>query len=298
VYLRILPLRIREALLRGLLGADVLGFQSGAWAENFLTSTRSLPGVRVDLGRSRVTTEGRQVLVRVYPISVEAGPLRELAATPEVRRTRRELAKIRGDRALLLRVDRLEPTKNIVRGFLAFEEFLRANPSWRERVVFLSLLSPSRGELPEYQTYTDECIAEAERVNKEWGTDTWEPIHLSVREDYPEAVAAFGLYDALLVNPVFDGMNLVAMEGPLVNRRHGALVLSRNAGAFGRLGRYALGINPFDVAETADAIREALEMQPPERARRARGLARTILANTTARWLRRQLDDLARVRGV
>jgi trehalose 6-phosphate synthase len=296
VYLRILPLRIREALLRGMLGADVLGFQSGAWAENFLLSSRSLPGARVDLGRSRVTTEGRHVLVRVYPITVEAGPLRELSATNEVRRTRRELAKIRGDRALLLRVDRLEPTKNIVRGFLAFEEFLRANPAWRERVVFVSLLSPSRGELPEYQTYADECVAEAERVNKEWGTDTWVPVHLSVREDYPEAVAAFGLYDVLLVNPVFDGMNLVAMEGPLVNRRHGALVLSRNAGAFGRLGRYAIGVNPFDIAETAEAIREALEMQPPERARRARGLTRTILANTTARWLRRQLDDLARVR--
>jgi trehalose 6-phosphate synthase len=296
VYLRILPTRIREALLRGMLGADVLGFQSGAWAENFLTSARSLPGARADLGRSRVTIDGRQVLVRVYPISVEAAPLRALAATSEVRRKRRELAKLRGDRALLLRVDRLEPTKNIVRGFLAYEDFLRSNPSWRDRVTFLALLSPSRGELPEYQAYMDECLAEVERINRALGTESWTPIHLSVQEDYLEAVAAFGLYDALLVNPVFDGMNLVAMEGPLVNRRHGVLVLSRNAGAHGRLGRYALGLNPFDVAETAEAIREALEMSPPERARRARGLARTVLANTPARWLGRQLDDLARVR--
>ncbi|MBI3648053.1 MAG: trehalose-6-phosphate synthase [Actinobacteria bacterium] len=295
-YLRILPARIRDALLRGLLGADVLGFQTGTWAENFLFSARAMPGARVDLARSRVTLDGREVLVRVYPISVEAPHLRQLAQTPEVRKLRREIARIRGDRALLLRVDRLELTKNIVRGFLAYESFLRANPGWRGRVTFLALLSPSRSEIPEYQAYTDECLAEAERINREYGDHGWTPVHVSVREDYPEAVAALGLYDVLLVNPVFDGMNLVAMEGPLLNRRHGALVLSRNAGAFGRLGRYALGVNPFDVAETADAIREALEMPPPERTRRARGLARTVLANTPARWLGRQLDDLSRVK--
>ena len=296
VYLRILPARIREALLRGMLGADVLGFQSAAWAENFLLSARSLSGVRVDLARSRATIDGREVLIRVYPISVEAAALRALASSPEVKRMRRTISALRGDRALLLRVDRLELTKNIVRGFLAYEDFLHRNHSWRHRVTFLTLLSPSRTELPEYQTYAEECLAEAERINARFGDGQWTPIELSVREDYPEAVAAFGLYDALLVNPVFDGMNLVAMEGPLVNRRHGALVLSRNAGAYGRLGRHAIGVNPFDVAETAGAIREALEMAPADRARRARGLARTVLANTPARWLGRQLDDLARAK--
>lgn len=293
-YLRILPAPIRDALLRGLLGADVLGFQTGQWAENFLFSVRALPGARVDLARSRVTIDGREILVRVYPISVEAPHLRELAQTSEVKAARRTLARRQGDRALLLRVDRFELTKNIARGFLAYEAFLRENPEWQGRVTFLALLSPSRSDVAEYKAYTEECLAEAERINRDLGSAGWTPIEVNAREDYIGAIAAYGLYDALLVNPVFDGMNLVAMEGPLLNRRHGSLILSRNAGAFGRLGRYALGVNPFDIEETANAIRDALEMPPHERTRRGRGLARTVLANTPARWLGRQLDDLAR----
>jgi trehalose 6-phosphate synthase len=232
--------------------------------------------------------------VRVYPISVEASHLRELAHTAEVRTIRRRLSRELGDRALLLRVDRFELTKNIARGFLAYEAFLRESPEWRERVTFLALLSPSRADVAEYKAYTEECLAEADRINRDLGSRTWTPIEVNAREDYVGAIAAYGRYDALLVNPVFDGMNLVAMEGPLLNRRHGSLVLSRNAGAFGRLGRYALGVNPFDIEETASAIRDALEMPPHERTRRARGLARTVLANTPARWLGRQIDDLER----
>ncbi len=296
-YLRIIPARMRQDLLRGMLGADILGFQSAAWAENFLMSARGLPGTRVDLARSRVRFEGRDVLVRVYPISVEARSLRAAATAPEVRRRRRRFDALRGDRALLLRVDRLELTKNIVRGFLAYEEFLRQNPSWLGKVTFLALLSPSRMELPEYRTYTEECILEAERINDALGDATWAPIEVRIEDDQVEVVAAYALYDALLVNPVFDGMNLVAMEGPILNRRAGVLILSRNAGAHGRLGIHAVSVNPFDLAETAGAIREALEMPRAERERRSAALRRTALADTPARWLRRQLTDLDRLRG-
>ncbi|HLB61946.1 MAG TPA: trehalose-6-phosphate synthase [Actinomycetota bacterium] len=295
-YLRILPARIREGMLAGMLGADVLSFHAEAWAENFLMSARALPGARVDLSRSRVVYEGRRVDVRVHPISVEAEPMRALAATPKLRRLRRELSRWRGDAKLILRVDRLELTKNVVRGFKAFEVFLARYPEWVGNVRFLALLSPSRQELPEYRAYTDECLAEAERINQAYGGDGWEPVRVRVKEDHPRAIAAYGLYDVLLVNPVFDGMNLVAMEGPLVNRRHGVLVLSRNAGAYGRLGRYAIGINPFDVRETADAIHEALTMPEHERVRRARGLSRLVLANPLSRWVRGQLEDLERAR--
>ncbi|HWO69591.1 MAG TPA: trehalose-6-phosphate synthase [Actinomycetota bacterium] len=295
-YLRILPIRMREALLRGLLGADVLGFHSPAWAENFLMSARGVSGVRVDLPRSRITLEGREVAVRVHPISIDAGAIRRAAATPEVQALRRDLLRWRGDAQLLLRVDRLELTKNIVRGFLAFGEFLRRWPEWRGRVRFLALLSPSRQELPEYRAYADECLAEAERVNRTFGTSGWTPVEVRLRDDYLGAIAAYGLYDVLLVNPVFDGMNLVAMEGPIANRRHGVLVLSRNAGAFGRLGRYALGVNPFDVRETAERIAEALALPEHERRRRARGLSRLVLANPPERWVGGQLEDLERAR--
>ncbi len=295
-YVRILPAAVHDGVLRGMLGADVLGFHSQAWAENFMMSARSLPGVRVDLARSRIVVDGREVAVRIHPISVDARAMRETAATPEVKRLRRDLNRWKGNERLILRVDRLELSKNIIRGFQAYELLLRRDPSWQGRVRFLALLSPSRTELPEYRTYTEECLAEAERINRELGTADWRPIEVWMRDDYLGALAVYGVYDVLFVNPVFDGMNLVAMEGPLLNRRQGVLVLSRNTGAFGRLGRYALSVNPFDVRESADALAAALAMPLEERMRRARGLSRLVLSNPPARWVRGQLEDLERAR--
>ncbi|HJU57702.1 MAG TPA: trehalose-6-phosphate synthase [Actinomycetota bacterium] len=293
-YFRMLPAKIHDQTLRGLLGADVLGFHSPVWAENFLLSARSLPGVRVDLARSRIVTERREVTVRIHPISVDGRAMRDAAAAHEIRQLRHDLNRWRDNNRLILRVDRLELTKNIVRGFNAYELFLRRNPSWIGRVRFLTLLSPSRMEIPEYQEYTELCLAEAERINDELGDDGWAPIELRLRDDYVGALAAYGVYDVLFVNPVIDGMNLVAMEGPLLNRRGGVLVLSRNAGAYGRLGRYALGVNPFDLGEMADALKAALEMPVDERTRRARGLSRLVLANPPSRWVGGQLEDLRR----
>jgi trehalose 6-phosphate synthase len=294
-YLRILPDNVREALLRGMAGADVLGFQAKQWAENYLLSARSLPGLKVLRG-GRLELDGHTASVRAFPVAVSAHPLRETAATDAARAVREELKGWLGERALILRVDRLEPSKNILRGFRGYELFLRRNPSWRGRVEFLCLLSPSREDVPEYQTYGEECVAEAARINADMGTKDWQPITLKVQEDYGYAVAAYALYDVLFVNPTYDGMNLVAMEGPLVNQREGALVLSRNAGAHARLRRHVLGINPFDVAETAEAIREALEMPADERARRSRGLSRSIQAHTPPTWLASQLEAVDQIR--
>jgi trehalose 6-phosphate synthase len=295
-YMRILPTAMHDALLRGMLGADVLGFHAQAWAENFLMASRSLPGVRADLARSRIGVDGRQVLVRIHPISVDARALRESATEPQSRRRRREINRWRGNQRLILRVDRLELSKNIVRGFQAYELLLHRKRAWRGRVAFLALLSPSRMELDAYRTYAEECLAEAERINNELGEPDWSPIDIRVLDDYVGAVAAYGLYDVLMVNPVIDGMNLVAMEGPLLNRRHGVLVLSRNAGAFGRLGRYALPVNPFDIGEMADALGTALDMPMDERQRRARGLSRLVLSNPPERWVGGQLEDLEQAR--
>jgi trehalose 6-phosphate synthase len=294
-YLAVLPVAMRTAILRGLAGADVLGFQSKHWAENYLLSARSLPGLRVLRG-GRLEVDGRTAAVRSFPVAVSAEPLRETANRPEADEVRTELREWAGDSRIMLRVDRLEPSKNILRGFLAYELFLRRNPSWVGSVRFLCLFSPSREDVPEYQNYGEECLAQAERINAEFGTTTWQPIEVRVQEDYAFAVAAYDLYDVLFVNPTYDGMNLVAMEGPLVNRRNGVLVLSRNAGAFSRLGRQSLGVNPFDLAETAEAIRDALEMADEERARRARGLARTVQAHTPANWLADQLEAVDQVR--
>jgi trehalose 6-phosphate synthase len=293
-YFRMLPDDMHERILEGMLGADVLGFHSPQWAENFLLSARWDPGARIDLGRFRVRVEGRDVVVRVHPISVDGPAMRETGATRAVRDERRWLTRWKGDARLILRVDRLELTKNIVRGFQAYELLLKRDPQLRGAVRFLALLSPSRTDVPQYVQYAEECLAEAERVNDELGEEDWTPIELRVKDDYVAALAAYGLYDVLFVNPVIDGMNLVAMEGPLMNRRHGVLVLSRNAGAFGRLGRYALSVNPFDVREMADALETALAMPIDERSRRARGLSRLVLSNPPSRWVNAQLEDLER----
>ncbi|MEX0990929.1 MAG: trehalose-6-phosphate synthase [Actinomycetota bacterium] len=294
-YIRILPTQIRRALLRGLLGADVLGFHSQAWAQNFLESARAIPEARVDFGRSRVLMEGREILVKEHPMSIEVAPMRELANAPHVAERRDEIEDMRGDGALIVRVDRMELTKNILRGFLAFEAFLQRYPEWTGKVRFLALLSPSRTELPEYQSYTEDCLAEADRINRELGTSSRTPIEIVYQEDYDGAVAAYTAYDVLMVNPVIDGLNLVSMEGPVVNRRHGVLLLSRNAGSYSRLRKYAIGVNPYDIDEQAEALHRALTMPEEEKTQRARGLSRLVRSNPPSRWISHQLRDLERV---
>jgi trehalose 6-phosphate synthase len=272
----------------------VLGFQAKQWAENYLLSARSLSDFRVLRG-GRIDIGGRAAAVRAFPVAVSAEPLRETASRPEADDVRTELREWIGDCSLVLRVDRLEPSKNILRGFLAYELFLRRNPQWHRRVRFLCLFSPSREDVPEYQDYGEECLAEAERINRAFGKKGWLPVEVKVQEDYAYAVAAYALYDVLFVNPAYDGMNLVAMEGPTVNRTSGVLVLSRNAGAHALLGRHALGVNPFDVGETVDALERALKMPAEERHRRATGLRRVLAGNPPARWVDRQLADVEAV---
>jgi trehalose 6-phosphate synthase len=291
-YLRLLPEPMRDELLAGLLGADVVGFQWERWAENFLASCRLLEGAETIPRRGQVRWQGRVVRIGVYPISIDAAALREAAVSAEVRKKRRALDAWRRDRALVLRVDRAELSKNLFRGFQAFGEFLGRHPEWRRRVVFLALLQPSRRSIPEYRRYTGECLAAAERINADYREPGWAPIEVRINDDHDEVLAAYGLYDVLVVNSLMDGMNLVAKEGPVINRRAGTLVLSRNAGAYAELGRHALGVDPIDVAGTAEALHRALEMPVEERVRRARSVRRAAAAITPADWASRQISDL------
>lgn len=291
--LRLLPQPVWRELMEGLLGADLLGFHTERWAQNFLSCVR-LVGGAVVRGRT-VRWQGRTIHVRVFPISIDADALRERALAPEVRAKQEELLRWRGDRALLLRVDRTDLSKNILRGFLAYGDLLRRHPEWRGKVVFLALLNPSRQGVPEYRAYTEDFTAAARAVNREFREPGWQPVEMRVSDDWDEVVAAYGIYDVLLVNPVFDGMNLVAKEGPLLNRRDGVLLLSRNAGAFAELGSHALPVDPVDVSGTADAIDAALRMTAAERSARAAELRRTAGARTPAGWAAAQLRELDRV---
>jgi trehalose 6-phosphate synthase len=291
-YLRVLPDEIRTGILEGMLGADLVGFQAAAWADNFLAACGSLPGAEPDRERRTVRWQGRNVRVGVFPISIDADALRRETAAPEVAARREALATSLGEMRLILRADRMELSKNVIRGFLAYERLLLDTPEWRGRVRFLAHLYPSRADIPEYRAYAQDCEREAERINAALREPEWEPITLSVKDDFQEALSAYGRYDVLLVNPVFDGMNLVAKEGPVVNDRDGVLVLSRNAGAHDELAAHALVVNPFDVGETAEALHSALSMPADERARRAKGLREVATANPPVEWVRRQLEDL------
>ena len=294
-YLRLLPRQMREDLITGLLGADLVGFHTERWAENFLGACRLLDDTTVLYRRRAVRWRGRLIRVGVYPIAIDAPQLRAAAAAPRVREARRALERHRGDRKLLLRVDRTDLSKNILRGFQAYDVFLRAHPQWRRRVLFLALLNPSRGNVAEYRRYTDDCVRAAREINEAFGDADWTPVELRMNDEFAAVLAAYQSYDALMVNPVFDGMNLVAKEGVLLNRRHGALILSRTAGAHAELGAAAISVDPVDVAGMADAIAEALEMPEAERGPRAAVLRRTAASRSPAQWAKRQLRDLERI---
>jgi trehalose 6-phosphate synthase len=296
-YFEILPGSIREQILAGMLGADVVGFQAPMWAERFLMCCRALPGATVDLRRRMIRWAGRDVSVRVYPISIDPQRLAQEAAAPEVAAARRSVQRVAGEGRLLLRVDRAELSKNVLRGLLAFEALLDTEPARRGEVSFLAQLNPSRTHLSEYRAYTRACVDAARRINRRFARRRWTPIRLSLKDDYARALAAYQLYDVLLVNPVFDGMNLVAKEGPTLNERDGVLVLSETAGASAELGRHAMLINPFDVEGTAAALASALDMDAAQRRTRARGLRSAVARNPIDRWVTAQLEDLDRIGG-
>ena len=228
----------------------------------------------------------------VHPLGVDALTLRARAQASDVRAHVAALGEVAGGRKLIVRVDRTELSKNIVRGLTAYRELLATRPEWHGRVVHLAFAYPSRSAVPEYRAYTEQVRQIAAEITAEFGTPDWNPLVLEVKDDYPRSLAACAVADVLLVNPVRDGMNLVAQEGPVLSERGCALVLSREAGAAATLGDAALLVNPYDVSETAAALHQALAMPETERRRRTAVLAATAAASPPARWLGDQLASL------
>ena len=244
-------------------------------------------------GVGRVNHRGRITEVAVHPLGVDARALRERAAAADVRAAAAALGGLTADgRQLIVRVDRTELSKNIARGLAAYRELLAARPQWRGRVTHLALAYPSRSGLPEYQAYTARVHKLAEEINAEFATADWTPLILDVRDDYPRSLAACGAADVLLVNPIRDGMNLVAEEGPILSERGCALVLSREAGAAALIGDAALIVNPFDVTATAEALHAGLSMPGTERRRRSAEISALAAARAPRRWLAEQVESL------
>ncbi len=288
---RVLPGHIREELFHGLLANDIIGFHTHAYRRNFLQCCRDLLDLEVDFDRGTVQHDGREVWVRSYPLPIDALATLSVAASPRTAEFEIELERRRREH-LILRVDRADLSKNVLRGFTAFDLFLEQHPEFRERVTFIAQLMPSRTDVPEYAEYLERIEALVAVVNHRHGTPDWMPINLKLRDDLEEAMAAYKHYDVLLVNAMFDGMNLVAKEGPLVNEHAGVSILSENTGAHEELGEFALSVNPFDIQELADSIHAALTMTPQERRRRIEGLKRIVTGRSPGDWIDDQLDDI------
>ena len=292
-YYRLLPDDVGREVLDGILGADHAGFLCQRWADAFLSCCAEFLDASVDHGAGTVRYKDKLTSVAVHPLGVDADELRQRAAAPDVQAQVAALTAVTAGQRLIVRVDRTELSKNIVRGLAAYRELLITHPEWRGQVTHLAFAYPSRHDLPEYREYTARVQRMAGEIEDEFGTDAWNPLILQVHDDYPRSLAAYRLADVLLVNPIRDGMNLVAKEGPVLSERACALVLSTEAGAAAELGGDALLVNPFDVTQTAEALHQALSMPQAERARRAARLASASAAFPPSAWLQSQLDALA-----
>jgi trehalose 6-phosphate synthase len=294
-YWYALPRELRVAVHEGLLANDVVGFHTERWQRAFLLAAERLLGARVDAQTGMVEHRGRTTRVVARAISVDPAEFDRLGGDPAVLEREAVLTARRPER-LVLRVDRTDPSKNVVRGFHAFALLLERHPELHCKVGMAALLAPSRQDIPEYAAYAAEIDTAAHEVNERFGRDGWQPVDLDVADDFPRSVAGYKQFDVLLANPVFDGLNLVAKEAFLVNERDGVLVLSENAGVHEELGEWALTVNPLDVSGQADALYAALTLDPAERRRRAEAIRAHVRTHDIREWIEAQLADLDAVR--
>ncbi|MEV5346371.1 trehalose-6-phosphate synthase [Streptomyces achromogenes] len=282
-YFRLLPDDIAAELLGGILGADRAGFLTRRWADAFTACCHQVLGPGIPSGTD----------IGVHGLGADGDFLRERAHRADVAERMSALREEIGEgRRTIVRVDRTELSKNIVRGLLAYEQLLTDHPEWRERVVHVAFAYPSRQDLAVYRDYTAEVRRVADRINERYGTPGWTPVVLHVKDDFARSLAAYRMADVALVNPIRDGMNLVAKEIPVVSDEGCALVLSREAGAHEELGEDAFTVNPYDITGTARALHEALTLPAEERAARSKRLAAAATALPPARWFLDQLQAL------
>ncbi|MCV0402176.1 MAG: trehalose-6-phosphate synthase [Chloroflexi bacterium] len=296
IWLAIAP-AIREGIALGLLGNDVVGFQTERYAHNFLRMVETfVPDATVDYETWTVRRRRRTTHVRHYPISIDVEATRRIATSRAARRRADQLLGAARER-VIVRVDRLEPSKNILRGFLAYEALLQRHSRLRGRVSFLAFLVPSRTGLKEYGDYGRKVQNEVDRINARFGRAGWRPIQIFYENDYAQALAGLSIADVILVNPLVDGMNLVAKEAVVVSQRDAALVLSESAGAFDQMADGALPVAPADVLGTAEALATALAMPVEDRGKRLAKLRRGVEREDITWWLRTQLEDLGEIAG-
>jgi trehalose 6-phosphate synthase len=294
-YWHALPQELRDAVHEGLLANDVVGFHTERWRRAFLLSAEQLLGAQVDTEAGMVEHRGRRTRVVARPIGVDPAEFDRLARESAV--VEREGALVaRRPEQLVVRVDRIDPSKNVVRGFEAFALLLERHPELHGKVGMAAMLAPSRQDIPEYAEYAAAVDRTVREVNERFGRDGWQPVDLDVADDFARSLAGYKQFDVLLVNPVFDGLNLVAKEAFLLNDRDGVLVLSENAGVHEELGEWALTVNPLDLSGQADALYAALTLGAAERHRRAEAIRAHVRRHDIREWIEAELSELDAVR--
>ncbi len=290
-YFSILPEYMQEAIVKGLLSNDIIGFHLEKYARNFLYTAEPYVD-KVNYKTDKIWYDGRVISVKNYPISVDDKRLVENSKTNEVLQKEEIIKKIKGDCFLIYRTDRADLSKNITRGFMAFELFLQKHPEFHGKVKFLSTGMPTRQQIKEYCDYRDETYRIIDSINERYSKDGWKPIEQVFKADYNLVTAAFKHYDCLLVNPIVDGMNIVAKEGPIVNENDGVLIMSNGAGSYEELKEYCIIVNAYDISQTADAIYRSIMMSREERKRLIDGLKETVHERNVYIWMQEQFKDI------
>jgi trehalose 6-phosphate synthase len=288
---RMLPTGIRETLLGNMVANDIVGFHTRRWADNFAACCAELlPGAEVDREARVVRYGGRETWVGVYPLPISMDWWRQRAASEEAKQLTEELRVRREQQQLIVRIDRPDEAKNILRGLGAYDTFLRRNSdAYRGRVVFIVHLIPARLSMSDTREYLESIRARVAEIDALHGSPQWKPVELIIENSIARAAAEHRMADVFMCNSLMDGRNLVSLEMGYLNEVDGVLILSENAGAHELAGPFALSVNPWDVSAQAAAIKTALEMPADERARRSRGLKEAVTSEEP--WFERQWAD-------
>ena len=292
-YWQMIPRYMIHDILDSLCQTNLLGFQTFQDKQSFLeTVNHYLPDTQIDWNNSAITYKGLTCETKVYPMTINVPEIQRIATSPRALAYEDQIRSTIRDSRLIVRVDRAEPNRNIVRGFRAYELLLDQHPELLEEIFFFAFLVPSRTHIRQYQRYMDEINEITNKINDQYGTDTWKPIQVFLDNNYSQAIAGLKLYDVLLINTIIEGMNLVAKEGPIVNARDGFLVLSESCGAYPQLKDHVLAISPTDIHGTMEALFQGLSMTPSERRQKSKDLYESISKEDINNWLFRQLEDI------
>lgn len=265
-YLSLLPSFITHPIYRSLVANDIIGLQTDLDVRNLLDgASRMLDDAEVDYDARVITRQGHQTLVRAYPVSISVKDERAIVESQAGIAALQALEPYLRKK-VIMRVDRLDPIKNVIPGIRAFAEMIDDHPEFREGVIFLAFLVPTREHAPSYQQYAHDVLAAIHEINQRYSTSNWQPVQPFIGNDRTRALAALQEYDVLLVSPWIEGMNLVAKEGAVLNRRNGVLVLSHSAGCFRQLRHACLPISSSNTKEIAQALYQALVLPQDERA--------------------------------